>query len=78
VEAEGVRLWGRERSAYIGRYPELAGRTSGLSGQSPIGLTHRIPKQPEDTVTAAEAKKFQEAAWRVRQDIGRASTRPKP
>lgn len=24
VEAEGVRLWGRERSAYTGRYPELA------------------------------------------------------
>ena len=24
VEAEGVRLWGRERSAYTARYPELA------------------------------------------------------
>ena len=24
VEAEGVRLWGRERSVYTGRYPELA------------------------------------------------------
>lgn len=40
-----------------------------LTGKSPVGLTHRIPKQPEDTVTAEEAKRFQEAAWRVYRDI---------
>ncbi len=40
-----------------------------LTGLSPVGLTHRIPKQPEDTVTAAEAKQFQEAAWRVHQEV---------
>ena len=40
-----------------------------LTGLSPIGLTHRVPDQPEDTVTAAEAKAFQEAAWRVHQEI---------
>jgi len=44
-----------------------------VTGQSPVGLTNRIPKQPEDTVTAAEARKFQEAAWRVHQDINRAT-----
>ena len=50
-----------------------------LTGQSPIGLTHRIPKQPEDTITSAEAKKFQEAAWRVHQEIsGKAPATPKP
>ncbi len=50
-----------------------------LTGQSPIGLTHRIPKQPENTVTPEEAKKFQEAAWRVHQEInGRALATPKP
>lgn len=32
-----------------------------LTGYSPLGLTHVIPKQPADTVTPAEAKKFQEA-----------------
>jgi len=40
-----------------------------LTEASPVGLTHRIPKQPEDTVTAMEAEKFQEAAWRVHQDV---------
>jgi len=40
-----------------------------LTGKSPVGLTHRIPKQPEDTVTPAEAKQFQEAAWRVHREI---------
>ena len=46
-----------------------------LTGQSPVGLTHRIPKQPEDTITAEEAKKFQEAAWRVHQ---RSTVAPAP
>jgi hypothetical protein len=40
-----------------------------LTGQSPVGLTHRLPKQPEDTITAAEAKRFQEAAWKIHQDV---------
>lgn len=40
-----------------------------LTGRTPVGLTHRIPKQPEDTVTQAEAKQFQEAAWRVHQEV---------
>lgn len=50
-----------------------------VTGKSPVGLTHRIPKQPEDTVTAEEAKRFQEAAWRVHQEInGKGSATPKP
>lgn len=50
-----------------------------LTGQSPVGLTHRIPKQPEDTITTAEAKTFQEAASRKHQEInGKASPAPKP
>jgi hypothetical protein len=40
-----------------------------LTGQSPVGLTNRLPKQPADTITAAEAEKFQKAAWRVHQEI---------
>src|SRR5262249_59317210 len=39
-----------------------------LTGHTPIGLTNRIPNQPEDTVTAVEARRFQEAAWRVHED----------
>lgn len=40
-----------------------------LTGHTPVGLTTHIPKQPADTVTAAEARKFQEAAWRVHQEV---------
>lgn len=43
-----------------------------MTGRSPVGLTHRLPKQAEDTVTAAEAKLFQEAAWRVHLDVNAA------
>lgn len=50
-----------------------------LTGQSPVGLTHRIPKWPEDTITAEEAKRFQEAAWRAHQEMtGKAIEVPKP
>lgn len=40
-----------------------------LTGQNPMGLTHRLPKQPEETITPAEAKQFQEAAWKVHQEV---------
>jgi HEAT repeat protein len=40
-----------------------------LTGRSPVGLTNRIPKQPADAVTEKEARHFQEAAWRVHQDV---------
>src|SRR4029079_8978257 len=40
-----------------------------LTGLSPFGLTNSIPKLPADTVTEAEAKQFQEAAWRVHQEV---------
>jgi hypothetical protein len=40
-----------------------------LTGFNPAGLTNRIPKQSADTVTAAEAGQFQEAAWRVHQAV---------
>lgn len=33
-----------------------------LTGHSPVGLTHRIPGQPEETITPAETKRYQEAA----------------
>jgi hypothetical protein len=39
-----------------------------LTDHSPVGLTHSIPNQPENTITAAEAKRFQEAAWQVHQE----------
>ena len=49
-----------------------------LTGHTPVGLTNRIPKQPEDTVTLAEAKKFQEAAWKVHQENTAKEKAPKP
>jgi hypothetical protein len=48
-----------------------------LTGRSPVGLTHRIPGKPEDTITPAEAKRFQEAAWQVHQAIN-GKELPKP
>jgi hypothetical protein len=50
-----------------------------LTGQSPVGLTHRVPKWPDDTITADEAKRFQEAGWREYKEIsGKAAPAPKP
>jgi hypothetical protein len=49
-----------------------------LTGYSPVGLTRRIPKQPEDTVTAPEARQFQEAAWKVHQEVNPDSAPVKP
>jgi hypothetical protein len=40
-----------------------------LTGHTPVGLTHRVPKQPEATIAPEEAKKFQEAAWRLYQEM---------
>jgi hypothetical protein len=40
-----------------------------LTGHSPVGLTHRIPGEPEGTLTPAEAKRLQEAAWQVHQEV---------
>jgi hypothetical protein len=49
-----------------------------LTGQSPVGLSHRIPGQPEETVSPAEAKQFQETAWRVHQEINGKEPAAKP
>ena len=47
-----------------------------LTGQSPVGLTHRLPKQPEDTITSRQRpKQFQEAAWKIHQDVNPAKPR---
>ena len=40
-----------------------------LTGRSPVGLTRLIPKQSPDMISEDEAKKFQEVAWRVHQEI---------
>lgn len=40
-----------------------------LTGQSPVGLTNRMPRQPAEAIAPQEAKKFQEAAWKVHQEI---------
>ena len=40
-----------------------------LTGQTPIGLTNRIPGQPADTITEREAKRFQESAWQVHRKV---------
>ena len=40
-----------------------------LTGHSPVGLTHRIPGHPESTLTPEQAKRFQQAAWQVHQEV---------
>lgn len=40
-----------------------------VTGQSPEGLTHRLPGQPEGALTPAEAKRMQEAAWQVHREV---------
>ena len=47
-----------------------------LTGESPVGLTNRIPDQPEDAVTPEEAQRFQEAAWKVHQAINAPVAKP--
>ena len=44
-----------------------------LTGHTPVGLTNLLPKQPPDTITAAEARKFQVAAWRTHNEHRRIS-----
>lgn len=48
------------------------------TGYSPVGLTHRVPGQPESTITPAEAKRFQEAAWQVHQETNGKRPENKP
>lgn len=40
-----------------------------LTGHSPVGLTARVQKEAEDTVTPAEAKRMQKAAWAVHNEM---------
>lgn len=49
-----------------------------LTGHSPVGLTNRLPHLPEHPITPAEAKRLQEAAWRVHQEINSKETANKP
>src|SRR5437763_1762999 len=49
-----------------------------LTGYSPVGLTNRVPKQPEDAIPAAEARRFQEAAWRIHQEVNGKQSDPRP
>lgn len=40
-----------------------------ITGQSPVGLTNQVQKPNEDTVSLAEAKRMQDAAWKVHQEM---------
>jgi hypothetical protein len=40
-----------------------------LTGHSPVGLTHSVPNLPKGLIVPDEAKRFQEAAWRVHQEV---------
>jgi HEAT repeat protein len=59
----------RQHPGVKGSYIYACTLHAALTGHTPVGLTHRIPKQPEDAVSTAEARRFQEAAWRVHKDI---------
>ncbi len=52
-----------------GSYIYACSLYAAVTGRSPIGLTNQIPKLPAETITAAEARQFQEAAWRVHQSL---------
>lgn len=40
-----------------------------ITGESPIGLANRLSEEPANTIPAEQAKRFQEVAWRVHQEI---------
>jgi hypothetical protein len=71
TEEQRLALYDRDKAhpGQKGSYIYACTLYAVLTGQSPMGLSHRIPKQAEDTVTAAEAKHFQEAAWKVHQEV---------
>lgn len=48
-----------------------------VTGSSPVGLTHRLGN-PEQTITPDEAKRFQEAAWQVHQEVNGKPPQSKP
>src|SRR5262245_27604541 len=66
----------RQHPGVKGSYMYACTLYAALTGHTPVGLTNRIPKQPADTVTATEARRFQETAWRVHQDINRTTASP--
>jgi hypothetical protein len=61
-----------------GSYIYACSLYAALTGQTPIGLTRRLPKQPEDLISAEEAKKYQEAAWKVQQEVNGKEKATKP
>ncbi|MGE0610438.1 MAG: hypothetical protein AB7O62_25340 [Pirellulales bacterium] len=52
-----------------GSYLNACALYAQLTGTSPVGLTHRMPKQPADAIPADQARQMQEAAWSVYQEI---------
>lgn len=51
-----------------GSYVYACALYAAITGSSPVGLTHAIPSLGDNAVSAAEAKQYQEAAWRVHQE----------
>jgi hypothetical protein len=49
-----------------------------LTGHSPVCLTHRIPKRAGKAITPAEALKFQEAGWKMHQEMNGETTAAHP
>ena len=61
-----------------GSYIYACSLYAALTGHSPVGLTNHVLDWPDDTVSAAEAKTFQETAWRVHQEINVAAAAVRP
>lgn len=73
TEAERLALYHADKAhpGVKGSYIYACTLYAALTGHTPVGLTHRITKLPEDTVTSAQAKRFQEVSWRVHQEINK-------
>lgn len=77
---ERLALYDRDKAhpGAKGSYVYACVLYAALTGQTPVGLTNRVQKPTEETVTPAEAKRMQEAAWSVHQEGNAKPATPKP
>lgn len=80
TEAERLDLYHKDAAhpGLKGSYLSACTLYALITGQSPVGLTHRLPDQPEEILSPAQAKRFQEAAWQVHQKINGKESKAKP
>lgn len=80
TEAERLDLYHADKAhpGVKGSYINACAIYAAITGLTPVGLTNRLPNLPEETLSPVQAKRFQEAAWHVHQQINGKAAESKP